>query len=436
MSSGSDSSERPPRAPLAEATGLGGAEREGRLAFFDIGTEDGARLLAFRDVALATVDDLVARFYRHLLAFAPLADLLHAEPGRIPRLQGLQRAYFLEITEGRFDEAYFESRRRVGDAHQRLGVAPMWYIGAFALYLRLALRALVAARGEGESVLPQIESLVKAVFLDMSLAIDTYIYGGFVDRTVAEKVEEARQVAEEALAARGEVERLKDDLTSMVVHDLKNPVSGISMMVQLALRKAGDMPDPQRSYLHQIDRTCREMMRLIQNLLEISKIEEGKMPVAREPIVLAELADEIGREYGSVAEQTGRRLAIAVDTALPAAAADRALLKRVLVNLVVNGIRHSGSQEVRLEASTGPTSGEIIIRVVDHGHGIRPEDQARIFDKFRTIRRSPSDDPSTDTGLGLPFCRLAVQHMGGRIGVESAPGAGTVFSVVLPVHVP
>jgi signal transduction histidine kinase len=160
------------------------------------------------------------------------------------------------------------------------------------------------------------------------------------------------------------------------------------------------------------------------------------MPVAREPIVLAELADEVGREYGSVAEQTGRHLAIAVDTALPAVAADRALLKRVLVNLVVNGIRHSGSREVRIEAAAGPAPAEVTVRVVDHGHGIRPEDQARIFDKFRTIRRSPSDDPSTDTGLGLPFCRLAVEHMGGRIGVESVPGTRTVFSIALPVHAP
>lgn len=315
-------------------------------------------------------------------------------------------------------------------------MAPLWFIGAFALYLRLALRNLVAASGDGVTVLPQVEALVKAVFLDMSLAIDTYIYGGFVERAAATKMDEARHVAEDALEAQNELERLKDDLTSMVVHDLKNPVSGISMMVQLALRKGKDLPETQQSYLLQIDRTCREMMRLIQNLLEISKIEDGKMPVAREPIVLAEIADEVGREYGPVAEQTGRRLAIAVDTTLPPAAADRALLKRVLVNLVVNGIRHSGSEEVRLDAAPGPAAGEVTIRVADYGQGIAPVDLGRIFDKFRTIRRSPSDDPSTDTGLGLPFCRLATEHMGGRLAVTSTLGAGTVFSVVLPVHAP
>ena len=108
----------------------------------------------------------------------------------------------------------------------------------------------------------------------------------------------------------------------------------------------------------------------------------------------------------------------------------------MLVNLVVNGIRHSGSEEVRLDAAPGPAAGEVTIRVADYGQGIAPVDLGRIFDKFRTIRRSPSDDPSTDTGLGLPFCRLATEHMGGRLAVTSTLGAGTVFSVVLPVHAP
>ena len=110
----------------------------------------------------------------------------------------------------------------------------------------------------------------------MSLAMNTYIYGGFVQREIATELERAAQVAEEALRAHAEVERLKDDLSRMVVHDLKNPVSGIAMLAQLALRKGTDLPEAHRGYLVQIDRTCREMMRLIQNLLEISKIEEGQ----------------------------------------------------------------------------------------------------------------------------------------------------------------
>jgi signal transduction histidine kinase len=436
MSSGSTSGDRAPGAEqaaglLRERRGLDAHRREEQLALFDLGPEDKAALLRYRPVAEATVDRIVADFYQHLLSFPALARLLHAEQGRIAKLQGLQRAYFLSLSEGSFDGPdYFESRLRVGDAHARIGVQPEWYISAFALYLRLALRALVEDAGEGAGILPTIEALVKAIFLDMSLAMNTYIFGGFVERDIAGKLEEAARVAEDALGARAEVERLKDDLTNMVVHDLKNPVNGISMMVQLALRKGGELTEAHRNYLLQIDRTCREMMRLIQNLLEISKIEEGKMPVAREAVILAEIADEVGREYGPVADQAGRHLHIDVPADLPPVLTDRALLKRVLANLVVNALRHSGSSEVRLDGRGAP--GEVVVAVTDYGHGIAPEDQSRVFEKFRTVRRSPSDDPAGDTGLGLPFCKLAVERMGGRISLASTPGDSTVFTVSLP----
>src|SRR5262245_175531 len=416
--------------PLRELTGLTEPRREQQLGFFGLGPQDEERLREWRPLAARTVDGSVADFYAHLLGVPELQALLEAEPDRIARLKVLQRAYFLSLSEGRFDGEYFESRLRVGDAHQRIGLGPAWYIGAFALYLRLALRTLVTETGDGGRILPAVEALIKAICLDMSLAMHTYIYGGFVERQAATELERAARVAEEALAARTEVEHLKDDLTNMVVHDLKNPVNGIAMMVQLALRKGADLPERQRGYLLQIERTCREMMRLIQNLLEISKIEEGKMPVAREAIVLADVVDEVVHEYGPVAEQAGRRLTVAVATDLPPAVGDRVLLRRVLVNLIVNALRHSGSSEVWIEG--GADDGGVVLRVIDHGHGIAEEDQVRIFEKFRTVRRSPSDDPAGDTGLGLPFCRLAVERMGGRITVASRPGERTVFTVALP----
>src|SRR5262245_6459085 len=425
MSSGSPSTDDPggPRSDatrLDKLTGMTEPRREERLRFFELGPDDAAALRGYSELAERTVDRIVADFYAHLLRVPELEELLRSDAGRIAKLQGLQRAYFLSLAEGRFDAEYFESRLRVGDAHQRIGLRPVWYIGAFALYLRLAVRVLVAGTGDGARILPAVEALIKAIFLDMSLAMNTYIYGGFVAREAAAELERAARVAKEALEAHAEVERLKDDLTNMVVHDLKNPVNGIAMMVQLALRKSQELPETHRGYLLQIERTCREMMRLIQNLLEISKIEEGKMPVAREPIVLAELVDEVAREYHPVAEQAGRQLRIAVGTDLPPAIGDRVLLKRVLINLVVNALRHSGSSEVRVEASS--EAGLVSLRVVDYGHGIAEEDQARVFEKFRTVRRSPSDDPGGDTGLGLPFCRLAVERMGGRISLRSKAG--------------
>src|SRR5262249_17707612 len=141
---------------------------------------DARALREYRPLAEKTVDRIVAEFYEHLLRFPELEELLRSEPGRIAKLQGLQREYFLGLSEGRLDADYFESRLRVGDAHQRIGLRPAWYVGAFALYLRLALRALVDETGDGARILPTLDALIKLIFLDMSLAMNTYIYGGFV----------------------------------------------------------------------------------------------------------------------------------------------------------------------------------------------------------------------------------------------------------------
>src|SRR5262249_49849436 len=167
-----------------------------------------------------------------------------------------------------------------------------------------------------------------------------------------------------------------------------------------------------------------------QNLLEIGKIEEGKMPVVLEPVALAEVTDEIVDEYAAIAEQGQRAVRAAVPPDVPPVLADRWLLRRVLANLVVNGIRHSGG-DVVVDATAG--AGEVALRVTDTGRGIAPEDQELIFERFRSGGRSATDEPALDTGLGLPFCKLAVDRMGGRITLASQPGR-TVFAVTLPAQ--
>src|SRR5690606_35702903 len=129
---------------------------------------------------------------------------------------------------------------------------------------------------------------------------------GFVGREEAAALQRATEIAEEALRVREETERLKDDLSSMVVHDLKNPVNGIAMMTQLALRKSADLPPQHVGYLQRISQTCDEMMRLIENLLEITKIEEGKMPAERAEVSAGEVAEEVVRSFALAAEQTNR----------------------------------------------------------------------------------------------------------------------------------
>lgn len=420
-------------AELRNALGLDPVHTAERLAFYELSAHDEEHLGELAAICDPQLDEIIADFYAHLLRFPHLERMLRAQPGRVARLQGLQKDYFRQITRGRLDTDYVESRLRVGNTHQQIGLRPEWYIGGFGFLLRRYLDAIYVAHGADGGLVPEAAALIKAVFLDMSLVLDTYIQGGFVDRESAARMQQATAIAEEALRVKQETERLKDDLTSMVVHDLKNPVNGIVMLTQLALRKSASLPEAHVGYLKQIERTCSEMMRLIQNLLEIAKIEEGKMPVERGAFSAGELVAEVCDEFGPVAEERGCVLAPAVPSDLPDLLADRALLKRVLANLVTNALRHSGSPEVRIAARCDDADPDgITLRVTDRGTGLAATDLEGVFEKFRSVRRSPTSAPVADTGLGLPFCKLAVELMGGRIGVASTPGVETTFWVRLP----
>ena len=433
-----DEKEGPPRSAgsasmLSSALGLDPVHTAERLAFFELSPRDEAHLAELAAICDPHLDEIIADFYAHLLRFPHLEEMLRAQPGRVTRLQGLQKEYFQQITRGHLDADYVESRLRVGNTHQQIGLRPEWYIGGFSHLLRSYLNAIYRARGAPDGLLPEASALIKAVFLDMSLVLDTYIQGGFVDRESASRMQQATAIAEDALRVKQETERLKDDLNSMVVHDLKNPVNGIVMLVQLALRKSTALPDAHVGYLHQIERTCSEMMRLIQNLLEIAKIEEGKMPVEYAAVSISELVTEVFAEFDSAAEQRGCKLQVKVPDGTPEVLADRALLKRVLVNLLTNALRHSGSPEVRIAASTSVAEpGVVTLHITDLGPGFVEDDMVNAFEKFRSVRRSPTSAPVSDTGLGLPFCKLAVELMGGRIGVASKPGEETTFWVSLP----
>jgi signal transduction histidine kinase len=437
MSSTSDENDgrSPPLAGENSPLERDGLTRQTRLDYFDLTSADAERLRDYRLGAEPELDGIIEAFYAHLLAFPQLETLLRADPARVARLQGLQRDYFLSLTDAHFDDAFFASRSRIGATHAAIGVDPTWYFGAFALYFRLILRRLVDATDDGRRILPTLEALIKAIFLDVSLTMRAYIVGGFVDKDIASRLAASAKLAEDAMRAQSETDRLKDELGTMVVHDLKNPVNGIKMLVQLALRKGADLPEAHRGYLSQIQRTCDEMMRLIENLLHIAKIEEGRMPVTHEAVGLGELIAEVASEYQSASTEIGRPLVITVPTDLPSVLGDRALLKRVLVNLVVNALRHSASATVEVDAAIDGHD-QIACRVIDRGRGIPKAMQTKVFEKFASLPPSPADGPRSDTGLGLPFCKMAVEEMGGVITLDSAPGKGTTFTVRLPVFRP
>jgi signal transduction histidine kinase len=220
----------------------------------------------------------------------------------------------------------------------------------------------------------------------------------------------------------------KERLSAFVVHDLKNPVASLDLHAQVLLADRELSPRARDSAL-QIRSDARGLMRLILNLLDISKSEEGKLDMKPTAVDLDALAREIRDAAEVKAQAAGVTLDLGIDAR--AATADADLLRRVLENLLDNALRHTprgGTVRVTSDATDAHTH----LRIADNGPGIAPEMRERIFDPFVQLESDHRATTRTGRGLGLTFCRLAVEAHGGRIWVEDArPGA--VFVVSLPL---
>ncbi|MGE0867104.1 MAG: response regulator [Kofleriaceae bacterium] len=216
----------------------------------------------------------------------------------------------------------------------------------------------------------------------------------------------------------------KEQLVAFLVHDLKNPVNTIELLGQRILR------DPQASAratgaAENIHAETQALLRMIMNLLDLSKADEGRLVPLRQSIDLGALFDHLATEMRPRANATGVTLAVTANG--ERTSADPDLLRRITENLVDNALRHAPEgSTIRLTSSRAGDMTEI--RVADQGPGIPAEHRHRVFERFVQAGAEPA---RTSRGLGLAFCKLAVEAHGGRIWVEDA-SPGAVFCLTLP----
>jgi signal transduction histidine kinase len=219
----------------------------------------------------------------------------------------------------------------------------------------------------------------------------------------------------------------KERLTALIVHDLKNPVNSMDLHAQVLLRNP-ELPQSALESVQHIREGARSLARLVLNLLDISKSEEGKLAPRIAAVDLPRLAREIESDLELRAQTSNVRLELEVDA--PVIQADPDLLRRVVENLVENAIRHAPEgSAVRLTVRA--VDDAIELRVSDAGPGVAPELREKIFEPFVQVENGDRVVARTGRGLGLTFCKLAVEAHGGRIWVEDGrPGA--VFCMRIP----
>ncbi len=220
--------------------------------------------------------------------------------------------------------------------------------------------------------------------------------------------------------------RVREELTRALVHDLRSPLVSITGSLRLLERLPGLAPADQK-LIEIAERNSARLASLINSILEVSRLEDGAAPIARARVPLQEVVSEALRLAAPGAASRDVRLA-GEDPASPMADAwvDRGLIARVLQNLLDNAIKFSAAGAAVTVSLAREVDG-VAVRVKDSGPGVDEKARSRLFQNF-----APGSQAASGSGLGLAFCRLAVEANGGRIWLEETPGGGATFAVALP----
>lgn len=288
----------------------------------------------------------------------------------------------------------------------------------------------------------------------MSGAVD-YISKPFLLDDMLQRVD--RGIANrQMLLSKKRLEQEKEEFFFMLSHDLKNPITAVVGSIDIMREgRLGPVNSEQAEYLQSAIDSCNEVVAMIDNMLDIQRFEAGMMPVTLRPHCLAEIATAAVERFSKAAEHVGIELSLDTDGDRTDVAIDRSLMGRVLANLLVNAmkftpeggkiqvscrcVRNSAAHDLRIPVYVLPPPGFlkgrcfVRIAVKDTGSGIPLEDLDHIFERY-TQSQNAIDRERGGAGLGLAFCKMAVESFSGIIWAESGAGIGSEFVMLLPCH--
>ena len=235
---------------------------------------------------------------------------------------------------------------------------------------------------------------------------------------VTERVR-AEQEREHAIQAR-------DRFYAMMSHELRTPVSAVMLYNDLLLSGVYDpLTDAQREAVDRSQKSARHLLDLINDLLDLSKLESGRLETRMEEVEAAELVDSVVSSLAPLALEHGCDLRVHLAARPLPVVGDARRVRQILLNLLSNAVKFGRGSPVEVRAA--PAEEGIVVEVTDHGPGIPPADLERIFEDFVQL-----GEPGVGTGLGLPIARRLAELQGGSLRVDSVPGQGSTFRLYLP----
>ncbi len=250
---------------------------------------------------------------------------------------------------------------------------------------------------------------------------------------VTNEIRKRHRVEKALICAKEEAERaskFKDRFLSTMSHELRTPLNAVMGFSDLlADKRYGELSERQQRYVSHINTGGRHLLKLINDILDLSKIEAGRMEISREDLSVETIFGEVESALRPLAEKKTQTLSSSTEPGLRVHA-DATRFKQVLMNLAGNAIKFT-PEGGRIELAAHQVDDEVQVKVRDNGPGIPPEEQKRIFEAFYRLRKS--GEGVEGTGLGLAITESLVKLQGGSLGLESEPGHGSCFYFSLPI---
>lgn len=242
------------------------------------------------------------------------------------------------------------------------------------------------------------------------------------------KLRYTQRQLEDSLCKQRDLEKLRDDLVHMIVHDMRSPLTALLMTIEMMMTDlASQLSEKNKSDMNMMLAVGERLSRMTEDLLDVSRLEEQKMPLQQSICNLVPLVESGIANVSRLEASRTVHLEVLGQTQV---VCDENIVRRIVENLVSNGLKHTSPSRPLWVSVKQQTDG-VRIAVRDEGQGIPEEFHEKIFDKFGTLK-ARSEHQHLPIGLGLTFCKLAVDAQGGHIGVDSELGKGSTFWFTLP----
>jgi len=391
-------------------------------------TADDAHLLAaLAPVVEPYIPALADRFYEQIPRHPEAAAVFTGGEAQIARLKLTLQRWARGLFSGTYDLAYAEERFRIGHRHVQIRLPQRYVIGAMQVVAEFLREILDREITDDEQRRRAHISLSRILILDLDLICETYFEGSLRElRQLNDRLSTVNRSLEEA-------NRAKNDFLATTSHELRTPLTSIIGFSRLLLDGYVTDPAEQRDLLTDLNRNALHLLSLVEDILDVSRIEAGRLEMMSETVDVAALIAEVAALTKVQADEKGLTLLTAVPADLPRVRADQSRLRQILLNVIGNAIKFTDRGDVRIVANVEADGSHVRVDVTDTGIGIPPEQQPLLFEKFRQVDASHTRRHG-GAGLGLATSgKFSVG--GGELVCHSSPlafqGLGPAFS---PFH--